>query len=360
MAFCPSCGEQLPNEAVFCPGCGSPVRSSAPAFVPPPAPSAGGGYAAPAPAPKKKKTGLIVGLIVGFLLIAGVLAALFFTGVLGGSASPVGTWTLTGSTDPSVSPGQIQLVLSEGGGGSATVHGSQLPLTWDKSAVFLGGARLPFSLSGDTLTLEDSGMRYEFSRSQLPADGGVTVDVPDLPAETPAPEFPIGSWSGEYVYNGNFFQVSIELNEDSSCSRWTYKNGELTRTDVGVFEYSDNEIRLYLNGETHTWTAYDVTGEMMVNNNHEYFRTHPGGVIGGWFSEYDYNGNHFKDYCILRTDMTASVLTVKNGEVIEDIEGTYTFDGETVLISYPGKDYHTPFSFVDGTLINGDHVYTHG
>ena len=27
-----------------------------------------------------------------------------------------------------------------------------------------------------------------------------------------------------------------------------------------------------------------------------------------------------------------AVLTVKNGEVIEDIEGTYTFDGETVLV----------------------------
>ena len=89
--FCQKCGANLPDGSTFCQVCGSqlnvapatPVMPAAPA-----APVAPAGYdlpVAPQP-PKKKKTGMIIAIVVAVIVvIAGVVGALFATGVIGKS-----------------------------------------------------------------------------------------------------------------------------------------------------------------------------------------------------------------------------------------------------------------------------------
>ena len=87
--YCRECGKQIPDDSRFCPECGKPVSvrpkaEPAPAPNPAPAPAP-----APTPAPtpkKKKKTGLVIGLIAGgvVLLAAIAVAVLFFLGIIGG------------------------------------------------------------------------------------------------------------------------------------------------------------------------------------------------------------------------------------------------------------------------------------
>lgn len=389
MAFCPNCGERLPDSAAFCPGCGSPIaaRPAAPAapeaapaapFYPSePAYSPEPSYYAPSPAPapaKKKKTGLIIGLIAGLVLIGVVLLILFLTGVLGGGAAKadlIGEWTLVESTDPGSKPGDIVLTLEGDGSGSGKIYGLEMPLTWDRKGITLNGVTLPLELKDDMLILEDDGQIYRFAKGEpeapapseepAPAEPPASVFQPLQPTPEPELPFPFGTWTGSYVYNTNFFQVVIDLNEDYTCRRETRKNGEVIKNDPGVFEYSDNEIRLYLNGKTNEWTAYAVTGEMMVNNNHEFFRKDPGGVIGGWIGDYIYDGKHIVTYYILRSDMTYSEVTYRDGQVVTDEDGKYTFDGATVVLrSNNNPNISTAFDYVNDTLVNNGYVYIPG
>lgn len=104
--FCPKCGSQLPEHAAFCGTCGAslnavpapnpiqeppvaaPIQTPAQP-VPQPVPqqipvvTAPVAVAAPAETLKKKKTGLIVGIIAGVVvLLVGTFAVLWLTGII--------------------------------------------------------------------------------------------------------------------------------------------------------------------------------------------------------------------------------------------------------------------------------------
>ena len=122
--FCSKCGNPLPDDAKFCSACGAPVKISQedspvqqrPAGrpdeveniqVPKPEPlmqesnfNGQIGYGAAAPVQKKSKKGLIIGLSLGGVLLAVILAValIFVFGLKGGSKGNDGSVPLGYST----------------------------------------------------------------------------------------------------------------------------------------------------------------------------------------------------------------------------------------------------------------------
>ncbi len=93
--FCTNCGEKLNQEDLFCLNCGHKVEAQEPSQVPasgsnmPPPPPPTYPYTQPpagpyaGPPPKKNKTGLIIGLVIGALVIIGLIVFLLLKFVWG-------------------------------------------------------------------------------------------------------------------------------------------------------------------------------------------------------------------------------------------------------------------------------------
>ena len=122
--FCPKCGNPLPDDAKFCSACGAPVKISQEALSVPPQPAVRPdaveniqvpkpeslmpeqnfhgqmGYGTAAPVQKKSKRGLIIGLSLGGVLLAVILAValIFVFGLKGGSKGNDGSIPLGYST----------------------------------------------------------------------------------------------------------------------------------------------------------------------------------------------------------------------------------------------------------------------
>ena len=122
--FCSKCGNPLPDDAKFCSACGAPVKISQEASPVPQQPAGitdeaeniqtpkpeplmqepnfngQTGYGAAAPVQKKSKKGLIIGLSLGGVLLAVILAAglIFVFGLKGGSKGNDGSINLGYST----------------------------------------------------------------------------------------------------------------------------------------------------------------------------------------------------------------------------------------------------------------------
>ena len=364
---------------------------------------------------KKSKLPLILGAAV--LLVAVVLGILFLTGVLGGkSASDLdGVWVLAEGGASGFAPGDIVLEIAPEGAGTATVKGAAVSLTWTKDSITINGVTDEMRLDGEDLIIDDSQGALVFRRDEAPAEapagsafGSAFAPAPaETQAEEPAPAepkpeepapaepkpeepapaepepeptvnedgdgpywnlpaisydtgktFPFGTWGGVYVYNGWFFKTYFQLNEDYTCTRTIYRDGVIVTDEKGVFEYENNKIKLYMNGDRNTWTEYAVSGQMMVNNNHEFFRQDPGGLIGAWVGDYYYNDKHIHTTYILRSDGTYSEVTYRDDEKITDNEGSWTFDGSTLkLKATDTPNLTTPFTYVDDVLINNNYKY---
>jgi hypothetical protein len=362
--------------------------------------------------PPAKKKNLKLPLIIGgaVLLVALVLGVLFLTGVLGGGPGPEGVWILSDPGSSGMKAGDIVLELAEDGTGTARVKGRSQPLTWTKNSLTIRDETAGLKLKGEELILEEEdGVRYVFRREgaaeAAPVEAGLfgsepaaSVEEPvAAPVEAPAAEpvaepvaepeapasespvntsgegpywnlpsftyssgksFPFGPWGGVYVYNGWFFKTYFQLNEDYTCTRTIYRDGVVVADEQGIFEYENKKIKLYMNGDRNTWTEYAVDGEMMVNNNHEFFRQDPGGLIGAWVGDYYYNNKHIHTTYILRTDGTYSEVTFRDEEKVTDNEGTWSFDGSTLkLKATDTPNITTPFDYKDGVLINNNYKY---
>lgn len=77
-----------------------------------------------------------------------------------------------------------------------------------------------------------------------------------------------GTWTGNWEYNGNLIKKTFTLNEDGTYSSVLYRNGELNTRETGTYEADASEVRLYPNGGTSSWTAYDYMDGTLVNNGH--------------------------------------------------------------------------------------------
>ncbi len=417
--FCPSCGARQAEQSA--PIAYTPEIQREDAYAPYGQQSSFDAPVSSQPVGKKKNLKLIIILAAAVLVIGGVLLTLFLTGVLGGGPDVTGVWTLAEGPGSAYQPGDIVLNLSENGTGYAQIKGEYKTLTWDKKSITIDGNSAAMRLDGDDLILTDNGADLVFRRegaqsdaapaasgglfgaggssaTPAPADVAPATEQPaataeppatEQPAPTPAPalssgpslanpaeqgvypvfafgsgqEFPFGPWTGVYLYNGNYFRTYFEINPDYTCRRVIYRNGEVVKDEKGIFEYSGSEIRLYMNGETNTYTGYKITGQMMVNNNHEFYRQDPGGLIGSWIGDYMYNGKHIHTTIILRSDFTYSEVTYIDDDLYRDEEGSWTLENNDSLLRLKGNDtpeYTTPYDIVNGTLINNNFVYVRG
>lgn len=76
----------------------------------------------------------------------------------------------------------------------------------------------------------------------------------------------IGTWRGEWEYNGNLYVSIIDIYEDETYKEVTYKNYAYYSTETGKYEIEGNEIRLY---ETEKrWTAYKYIDGQLENGGH--------------------------------------------------------------------------------------------
>ena len=55
----------------------------------------------------------------------------------------------------------------------------------------------------------------------------------------------IGTWTGEYEYNGNTFNVAIVFESSGKYARVTYKNGAISSTESGEYEIHGSEVIMY-------------------------------------------------------------------------------------------------------------------
>jgi hypothetical protein len=153
-----------------------------------------GGYGTPGgyvvPPPQKKKTGLIVGIIAGVVVLAGVIVAITTVGGGGGgnktgAACLLGDWQsntipsdLTGSTDVKVLSGSLNASFKSDGTGSETINNVRIQdPTSGLTATVHGNINFHYTATDSTI-----------SYSQ--AAGKVTVDVAgtsqDEPVENPS------------------------------------------------------------------------------------------------------------------------------------------------------------------------------
>lgn len=86
----------------------------------------------------------------------------------------------------------------------------------------------------------------------------------------------VGTWRGEWEYNGNDFVGVIYINEDGTYSKATYKfinyglDYTLSSSEAGKYEIDGKEIRLY---ETESkWSTYTYVDGKLENGGHYYER----------------------------------------------------------------------------------------
>lgn len=112
-----------------------------------------------------------------FVALTLLLVLVFSLCACGGSGlnkAAVGTWELTGlvsggedySSMLSMLGMTITLVLNEDGTGTMDAMGESIDIKWDNNSISSGEDSLPYTLDGDTLTLNEGEDVLTFTRSQ--------------------------------------------------------------------------------------------------------------------------------------------------------------------------------------------------
>ena len=82
-------------------------------------------------------------------------------------------------------------------------------------------------------------------------------------------------------------------------------------------------------------------------------------VAGTYYGTYTYTGNKYAVTIVLGADMTYSELTVKNDLSRGTRTGKYEIVGDEVkLIDSSDSSKKTPYTYSDGALTNGGHVFS--
>lgn len=210
--YCTNCGAPNADDAAFCTSCGTPLKAqdtnqpqeqapAAPpqaytpppqqAYAPPPQqpyppqqayPQQHPGYAYPPQAPKKKKTGLIIGIVAGVVVIAIAIALVLI--LTGGGGGFSGKWVVTDTEG--WSDYEEGLIFNFKGGTLTFEAPKDTPDDLKGMYELMNLIKTKYKTSGDTLTLtveffgqkEETVMRYELAGDTLKLydeDNDVTV-----------------------------------------------------------------------------------------------------------------------------------------------------------------------------------------
>ena len=76
----------------------------------------------------------------------------------------------------------------------------------------------------------------------------------------------IGTWEGNWSYDGADIHIILSISEDNTYSKASYRNGLFRGGETGTWELDGNELELYHDSVT---TPYDFNGSTLVNNGHK-------------------------------------------------------------------------------------------
>ena len=82
----------------------------------------------------------------------------------------------------------------------------------------------------------------------------------------------VGTWIGEYEYEGNRYTATFTLCEGGSYSKTLYRNGALRSTEFGTWEVDGGDVVLHKDGDRSGSTRYDYDGTALINNGHRHYR----------------------------------------------------------------------------------------
>ncbi len=81
----------------------------------------------------------------------------------------------------------------------------------------------------------------------------------------------IGTWRGEWVYQGKNVVSIFTLNSDGTFNKITTRNGAISSIETGTYEIEGNEVSLYTTGEVGR-TVYKYKGGCLYNADHKHVK----------------------------------------------------------------------------------------
>lgn len=163
--FCTRCGTGNPEGNAFCSNCGAPLRPAA-AQPPPVMPQYNPQYQGYAPAaPKKKKTGLIIGIIAGLVVLLGAAAAVYFF-VLG---TPVTGYWYSDDSGMAIEFKDAGTVINHSVEGLDTAD-YKYDKPSGKGTIAINGTDHDFTVSNDKLELNADSGSIEFKKADKDFD----------------------------------------------------------------------------------------------------------------------------------------------------------------------------------------------
>ena len=329
--FCPKCGQRNEEGSVFCFSCGNALQPVTPqpvapqyAYPPQPAPpqyppqSMPQGF--PPQPPRKKRTGLIVGLVVGgVLLIAAALALVF---LLPDGPSVVGTWynESNGIVLDFRNNGRVYVWTAD----DETKGEYEFDKRDGEGVIFLDDEETEFTLKNGRLVLEDKtsfrSADDDFDIDEFIAQAEVTpsAEVSELPSAsaviseaTPTPTiqtvtkqtmtllFAFGERTGTYtgdIVDGLPHGYGTFESQNPSGMGWTYEgqweNGHFSGQGTTYYEdgwiYTGyHEADVMVSGQIYTpeYLLYD--GELLEYDYHgfgTYYNPHGEAVYSGYWN----------------------------------------------------------------------------
>ena len=91
---------------------------------------------------------------------------------------------------------------------------------------------------------------------------------------SPKPEDVAGTYVGTYVYNGNTFTKTITLGV-AEYGEITYKNGEFSSEESGIYEIKGNKLLLYDSSsivDRGAWSEYKYKNGVLENAGHKFVK----------------------------------------------------------------------------------------
>jgi hypothetical protein len=97
-----------------------------------------------------------------------------------------------------------------------------------------------------------------------------------LVACSPSVEDVVGTYTGEYVFNGDTYKVVITLSDDGRYVKEKTRNNGNSTTEKGAFEINEDKVLLHkekLNTASEdTYTVYNYRNNVLENNGHEFVK----------------------------------------------------------------------------------------
>jgi len=82
----------------------------------------------------------------------------------------------------------------------------------------------------------------------------------------------VGTWKGEWTYEGNDIEVSLSLDEDGNYVKMTYRNNSsIPDIEKGTYTFENSELILHTENSSRK-TQYSYVDGKLENNGHYFIK----------------------------------------------------------------------------------------